>query len=123
MNEFHDQIAQYRAAIEEFLQKQFCKDLPQKRLFDAMRYSLLAGGKRIRPFLTLEFCRMLGGSDAAALPYAAAIDISQTDFVKQCQLSYDDVYLMIPNNRYMENDATLRLIRMIFDLPEETETE
>lgn len=56
-------------------------------------------------------------------PYAAAIDISQTDFVKQCQLSYDDVYLMIPNNRYMENDATLRLIRMIFDLPDETETE
>ena len=54
-------------------------------------------------------------------PYAAAIDISQTDFVKQCQLSYDDVYLMIPNNRYMENDATLRLIRMIFDLPDETE--
>ena len=34
---------------------------------------------------------------------------------------YEDVYLMIPNNRYMENDATLRLIRMIFDLPDDTE--
>ena len=61
MSEFHDQIAQYRAAIEAFLQEQFCEDLPQKRLFDAMRYSLLAGGKRIRPVLTLEFCRICGG--------------------------------------------------------------
>ena len=54
MSEFHDQIARYRAAIEAFLQAQFCQELPQKRLFDAMRYSLLAGGKRIRPVLTLE---------------------------------------------------------------------
>ena len=61
MSEFHDQIAQYRAAIEAFLQKQFCEEAPQKRLFDAMRYSLLAGGKRIRPVLTLEFCRICGG--------------------------------------------------------------
>ena len=53
MSEFRDQIAQYRAAIEEFLQGKFCEDLPQKRLFDAMRYSLLAGGKRIRPILVL----------------------------------------------------------------------
>ena len=55
MSEFRDQIAQYRAAIEEFLQGQFCEDLPQKRLFDAMRYSLLAGGTRIRPVLTQEY--------------------------------------------------------------------
>lgn len=53
MSEFHDQIARYRAAIEAFLQAQFCQELPQKRLFDAMRYSLLAGGKRIRPVLSL----------------------------------------------------------------------
>lgn len=48
--------------------------------------------------------------------YSAAIDISGTEFVKKCQLSYDTVYLMIPNNRYTENDATMRLIRMIFKL-------
>lgn len=44
MSEFHDQIARYRAAIEALSQAQFCQELPQKRLFDAMRYSLLAGG-------------------------------------------------------------------------------
>lgn len=48
--------------------------------------------------------------------YAAAIDISGTDFVKRCNLSYNTVYLMIPNNRYTNNSATIRLIRLIFNL-------
>ena len=78
MSEFRDQIAQYRAAIEEFLQGQFCEDLPQKRLFDAMRYSLLAGGKRIRPVLTLEFCRICGGDWRGALPFACALEMIHT---------------------------------------------
>ena len=47
-------------------------------------------------------------------PYAAAIDISE--FAKKCQFSYDAVYLMIPNNRYVNNEATMRLIRMIFGI-------
>lgn len=49
-------------------------------------------------------------------PYAAAIDISDTEFAKKCQFSYDTVYLMIPNNRYVNNEATMRLIRMIFGI-------
>lgn len=44
----------------------------------AERYSLLAGGKRIRPTLVLEFCRLLGGTDAAALPFAAAVEMVHT---------------------------------------------
>jgi geranylgeranyl diphosphate synthase type II len=44
----------------------------------AERYSLLAGGKRIRPSLVLEFCRALGGSDASALPFAAAVEMVHT---------------------------------------------
>ena len=44
----------------------------------AERYSLLAGGKRIRPTLVLEFCRMFGGSDKAALPFAAAVEMVHT---------------------------------------------
>ena len=75
MSEFHDQIARYRAAIEAFLQAQFCQELPQKRLFDAMRYSLLAGGKRIRPVLTLEFCRICGGDWQSAVPFACALEM------------------------------------------------
>jgi len=47
-------------------------------LLNAERYSITAGGKRIRPFLVLEACRMLGGSDKAALPFAAAVEMVHT---------------------------------------------
>ena len=45
---------------------------------EAMRYSLQGGGKRIRPYLTLEFCRVCGGDDEAALPFAAAVEMIHT---------------------------------------------
>lgn len=48
------------------------------RLYEAMKYSINCGGKRIRPFLVIEFCRMLGGRDTAALPYAAALEMIHT---------------------------------------------
>ncbi len=47
-------------------------------IYDAMRYSAMDGGKRIRPFLTLEFCRLAGGDVKAALPYACAIECVHT---------------------------------------------
>ena len=47
-------------------------------LYDAERYSLLAGGKRIRAALVLESCRMLGGDLNAALPFACAIEMIHT---------------------------------------------
>lgn len=55
-------------------------------LYDAMRYSLLAGGKRLRPFLTLEFARLAASSrgldpdaaEASAKAYAAAIEMIHT---------------------------------------------
>ena len=45
------------------------------RLLESERYSVLGGGKRIRPFLVLEFCRLFGGEERAALPFAAAIEM------------------------------------------------
>ena len=47
-------------------------------LRQAQRYSLLAGGKRIRPMLTLEFCRLCGGDVEAALPVACAVEMIHT---------------------------------------------
>ena len=47
-------------------------------LTDSMKYSASSGGKRIRPFLTLEVAKMLGGSLDAALPYACAIEMIHT---------------------------------------------
>ena len=47
-------------------------------LDEACRYSLMAGGKRVRPALTLEFCRLFGGDPEAALPFAAAVEMIHT---------------------------------------------
>ena len=71
---------EYRQHIDEALDKCFLlpKDLPQAGLAEAMRYSLLAGGKRIRPMLVLEFCRIAGGDIEAAMPVACAIEMLHT---------------------------------------------
>lgn len=47
-------------------------------LDEACRYSLMAGGKRVRPALTLEFCRLFGGDPYNALPFAAAVEMIHT---------------------------------------------
>ena len=47
-------------------------------LAEAMRYSLLAGGKRIRPLLVLEFCRIAGGNVEKALPVACTVEMLHT---------------------------------------------
>lgn len=49
-----------------------------KPLFDSFTYSLFAGGKRLRPFLVLEFCKLCGGDVTKAVPLAAAIEMVHT---------------------------------------------
>ena len=63
---------------EDALRKYYTEDEDLKVLLDSERYSLFAGGKRIRPTLTLEFCRLFGGEDAAALPFACAVEMIHT---------------------------------------------
>ena len=47
-------------------------------LDEACRYSLMAGGKRVRPALTLEFCRLFGGDPQNAIPFGAAVEMIHT---------------------------------------------
>ena len=70
----------YRAYIEQFMASWYGRfhDLPQKQLFEAMEYSLLAGGKRLRPVFAFEFCRMCGREWQAAAPFAAAVEMIHT---------------------------------------------
>ena len=51
---------------------------PIERLGEAMRYSVLAGGKRIRPALAMAACRAVGGDDEQTLPFGAAIEMVHT---------------------------------------------
>ncbi len=75
-----DRIKEYKAYIEAYL-KDSClgfPEEPQQTLFEAMGYSLLAGGKRLRPVLVFEFCRMCGGDWHLAAPFAAAMEMIHT---------------------------------------------
>ena len=65
--------------VECALEK-FCSDTDDDFgiVMDAERYSLLGGGKRIRPFLVNEFCRALGGDIEASMPLACALEMIHT---------------------------------------------
>lgn len=71
---------EYKALVDQALEQYFkaAEELPMAGLAEAMRYSLLAGGKRIRPMLVLEFCRIAGGDINAALPVACAVEMLHT---------------------------------------------
>ena len=71
---------EYRLKIDEALAGYFNvrEGALNAGLAEAMRYSLLAGGKRIRPLLVLEFCRIAGGNIEKAIPVACAIEMLHT---------------------------------------------
>ncbi len=77
---FEERSGLYRARVESFLKDWYNRfhNEPQKRLFDAMEYSLMAGGKRLRPIFVYAFCRICGGSWENAAPLAAAIEMIHT---------------------------------------------
>lgn len=69
-------LAEDCAAVEEKLLSLYPQsgDTDVALLYDAQKYSLMAGGKRIRPFIVMEVCRALGGDMNAALQFGAAIE-------------------------------------------------
>jgi geranylgeranyl diphosphate synthase type II len=70
---------QLRDEVERYLEcLSFSSEEPTAGLEEAMRYSLLAGGKRIRPVLSLATARAIGLDAAAVLPLAAAIELIHT---------------------------------------------
>lgn len=72
--EFKRQMEQARALVEERLGQL----LPGEGLEEAMRYSLLAGGKRLRPILTMKFCEAAGGSMEEALEFGCGVEMLHT---------------------------------------------
>ena len=74
-----ERLADYAEMTDEGLEKYLAKvDCMQKSVIDAARYSLFAGGKRIRPALVMEFCRVCGKDPETALPIACAIEMMHT---------------------------------------------
>ena len=70
----------YAAHVESYMKNWYRRFLnePQFQLFDAMGYSLFAGGKRLRPVLCYEFCRLCGGDWEKAAPFASAVEMIHT---------------------------------------------
>lgn len=84
-------------SIEEYserISKALIEHLPvandgQKNVVMAMKYSLTNGGKRLRPILVLEFCKMCGGDTEKAMAYACAVE-----YVHTYSLIHDDLPCM-----------------------------
>ena len=78
----------------------------------SMRYSLLAGGKRIRPMLVLEFCRIAGGDVEKALPVACAVEMLHTYSLIHDDLpcmDNDDLRRGKPTNHVVYGECTATL--------------
>ena len=95
MSEVKEQLGVYAGRVEQYILGQV--DQMQRdssamdiaRLFDAMRHSLTAGGKRIRPALIYAFCEACGGSPDAADAAACAMEMTHTS-----SLIFDDLPAM-----------------------------
>lgn len=78
-NEF--QFVKYMASMAEKVNQALDKAVPLRQplvIHEAMRYSLLAGGKRVRPILCLASCEFVGGDEALAYPFACALEMVHT---------------------------------------------
>ncbi len=95
-------IREYKNYIESYFEnKCYQYDAePQQKLFSSMRYSLLAGGKRLRPVFVFDFCRMCGGDWKNAVEFAAAVEMIHT-----YSLIHDDLPCM-DNDDYRRGALT-----------------
>ena len=86
--DFKAYLAKAKATVEEALDQSLLPERPES-LREAMRYSLLAGGKRLRPILCLAACELAGGDAAQAMPTAVALEMIHT-----MSLIHDDLPAM-----------------------------
>ena len=92
-------LAQIQPQVEAALDNSLPVTYPEK-IYEAMRYSLLAGGKRLRPILCLATCEMVGGTVAMAMPTACALEMVHT-----MSLIHDDLPAM-DNDDYRRGKLT-----------------
>ena len=99
--EITKRVEQINRIIERYLPKE---EGYQRTIFEAMNYSVRAGGKRLRPMLMQETYRMFGGSDAAIEPFMAAIEMIHT-----YSLVHDDLPAM-DNDEYRRGKKTTHAV-------------
>lgn len=92
-------LQEKKGLVEKALDRSLPIVKPEK-IYEAMRYSLLAGGKRLRPILCLTTCELSGGNDAIAMPTACALEMIHT-----MSLIHDDLPAM-DNDDYRRGKLT-----------------
>lgn len=98
---FRQELQKRTAAIEELLKEYLpAEEGYQKTVIEAMNYSLMAGGKRLRPMLMQETYKMFGGKDDTIEPFMAAIEMIHT-----YSLVHDDLPAM-DNDEYRRGRKT-----------------
>lgn len=102
---FNEEMAKRTEAIEALLAGFLPKEEGwAKRVAEAMNYSLMAGGKRLRPMLMQETYCMFGGTDAVIEPFMAAIEMIHT-----YSLVHDDLPAM-DNDEYRRGRKTTHIV-------------
>ena len=99
--EITKRVEQINRIIERYLPKE---EGYQRTIFEAMNYSVRAGGKRLRPMLMQETYRMFGGSDTVIEPFMAAIEMIHT-----YSLVHDDLPAM-DNDEYRRGKKTTHAV-------------
>lgn len=97
--EYKEQYNVLKKIVEEKLDE-YVPILYPEEIYNSMKYSLNAGGKRLRPIMTLETCRMISGSYENAIPTACAIEMLHTQ-----SLIHDDLPCM-DNDDYRRGKLT-----------------
>ena len=124
-------LKEYSSLVEAGLEQLFPQeDCRHSRIFEACRYSLLAGGKHIRAALLLEFYRLCGGKVEEAVPFACGLEMIHTYSLVHDDLpcmDNDDFRRGKPSNHkvYGETVATLAgdaLLNRAFEVMLEQET-
>lgn len=97
---FLEQQKQYAALVDEALSVYLAAEDIPKQLIESMSYSVFAGGKRLRPAITLAVCEMLNGSMEDTMPFACALEMIHT-----YSLIHDDLPAM-DNDDYRRGKLT-----------------
>lgn len=102
---FEKELKEKVVEIEEILQKFLPKEEGyQKTVLEAMNYSVLTGGKRLRPMLMLETYRLFGGNGAEIEPFMTALEMIHT-----YSLVHDDLPAM-DNDEYRRGRKTTHVV-------------
>lgn len=99
--EFKKQIEEYTDEINKFLDDSIIiQNVPERRLLESMKYSLMAGGKRLRPILIISTYKLFKDDYSIAIPFAVAMEM-----VHNFSLIHDDLPA-IDNDDFRHNKPT-----------------